>query len=83
VDGGTDAYTLDRVNAINDSLKKKRMHMPDLVTPAGIRQAYPLHSKAPAHLKWSREAIKGLTYLVTSTPVAKRNRQGKRPQLRM
>jgi len=35
----------------------ERMHMPDIVTPAGIRQAYPLHPKAPAHLKRSREAV--------------------------
>jgi len=33
--------------------------------PAGIRQAYQLHSKAPAHLRWSRQAIRGLTYLET------------------
>jgi len=41
------------------------MHWPDIVTPAGIRQAYPLHSRALAHLNWSRQAIRGLTYLVT------------------
>ena len=35
------------------------------VTPAGIRQAFPLHPKAPAHLKWARDAIKWLTYLIT------------------
>lgn len=29
------------------------------------RQAYPLHSRAPAHLNWSRQATRGLTYLVT------------------
>jgi len=38
----------------------KRMHMPDIVTPAGIRQAHPLRAKAPAHLKWSRMAVRGL-----------------------
>ena len=43
----------------------ERMHRPDIVTPAGIRQAYPLHDKAPAHLSWPRQAIRGLTYLET------------------
>jgi len=43
----------------------ERMHWPDIVTPAGIRQAYPLHDKAPAHLSWPRQAIRGLTYLET------------------
>jgi len=28
----------------------KRMHLPDIATAAGIRQAFPLHPKAPAHL---------------------------------
>jgi len=28
----------------------KRMHKPDIVTPAGIRQAYRLHGGTPAHL---------------------------------
>jgi len=41
------------------------MHWPDIVTPAGIRQAYPLHSRAPTHLSWSRQAIRGLTFLET------------------
>jgi len=41
------------------------MHWPDIVTPAGIRQAYPLYSKAPPHLSWSRKAVRGLTYLDT------------------
>jgi len=43
----------------------ERMHMPDIVTPAGIRQAYRLHGKAPAHLKWTRWALRGLTYMIT------------------
>ena len=33
-------------------------------TPAGIRQAFPIHSK-PKHLKWDRQVVKGLTYLMT------------------
>ena len=28
------------------------MHKPDIVTPAGIRQAHPLHPRAPAHLEY-------------------------------
>jgi len=43
----------------------KRMHWPDIATPAGIRQAYRLHAGAPPHLRWSRQAIRGLTYMVT------------------
>ena len=39
-----------------------RMHWPDIVTPAGIRQAYTLHSSVPAHLGWPRQAIRGLTW---------------------
>jgi len=39
--------------------------MPDKITPAGIRQAFKLHSKAPAHLGWSRWAIRGLAYMIT------------------
>jgi len=42
-----------------------RMHKPDIMTPAGIRQAHPLHPKAPAHLHWSTKAIKDLVYMVT------------------
>jgi len=41
------------------------MFEPDIVTPAGIKQAYPIHPKAPAHLRWSTRAIKGLVYMVT------------------
>jgi len=45
----------------------QRMHMPDIVTPAGIRQAYTyrLHGTAPDHLKWNGLALRGLTYMVT------------------
>jgi len=43
----------------------ERMHKPDIVTPAGIRQAYRLHGGAPAHINWSRWALRGLTYMVT------------------
>jgi len=43
----------------------KRMHKPDIVTPAGIRQDHRPHAGAPAHLKWNRAAIRGLTYMIT------------------
>ena len=40
------------------------MARPDKVTPAGIRQEFPIHTK-PRHLKWHRQSVKGLTYIVT------------------
>jgi len=42
-----------------------RMGRPDIVTPAGIKQDYPIHPKAPQHMEWSVRAIKGLVYMVT------------------
>jgi len=44
----------------------KRVHKPDTVTPAGIRQAYRLHAAAPTHMKWNRMAIKRLTLITAS-----------------
>jgi len=41
------------------------MHTTDIATPAGIRQAHPIHSKAPWHLGWGRQVLRGLTYIVT------------------
>ena len=35
-----------------------------ILTPAGIRQDHPVHSKPP-HLKWTRRQLKGLTYMIT------------------
>jgi len=35
------------------------MLKPDLVAPAGIRQAHPIHPKALPHSRWSREATWG------------------------
>ena len=43
----------------------RRMHQPDIATPAGIKRAYHIHPKAPAHLRWSTRAIKGLAYMDT------------------
>jgi len=34
-------------------------------TPAGIKQGFPIYPKAPQHLKWSRQAVKGLVYMAT------------------
>jgi len=42
-----------------------QLNKSDITTPAGIRQARPLHPKAPAHMKWSTKAIKGWAYMVT------------------
>ena len=36
----------------------------DVMTPAGIRQDFPIHTK-PKHIKWSRKALKGLVYVST------------------
>ena len=36
----------------------------DVVTPAGIRHDFPIHTK-PRHLRWTRKAVKGLIYLIT------------------
>jgi len=46
---------------------RERMCQPDIVTPADIRQAFPIpiHPKPPPHMRWARTAIRGLTYLVT------------------
>jgi len=41
------------------------MHQPDIAAPAGIRQAHRIYPRAPAHLRWSARAIKGLVYMVT------------------
>ncbi|KAF8416400.1 hypothetical protein EV426DRAFT_703786 [Tirmania nivea] len=42
----------------------KRMLRPDIVTPAGIRQAFPM-GRPSKQTKWNREALRGLTYVVT------------------
>ena len=36
-----------------------------IATPAGIKQEFPIYPKAPAYLKWSSRAVKGLVYMVT------------------
>lgn len=38
--------------------------LPDHITPAGIRQEYPIHHKSK-HLAWDWKSVKGLTYIVT------------------
>jgi len=42
-----------------------RTHKRDVATPAGIKQAYPMHPKAPPHMRWTTKAIKGLVYVGT------------------
>jgi len=56
----------------------RRMHKPDIVTPAGIRQAYRLHGGTPAHLRWSRLAIRADIYggQRSTGTVVERDRQG-------
>ena len=40
----------------------------EYVTAAWARgEDYPIHPNAPAHLKWAREVLRGLTYEVTDT----------------
>jgi len=36
-----------------------------IATPRGIKQEFPVFPKAPAHLRWSSRAVKGLVYMVT------------------
>ncbi|RPB29655.1 hypothetical protein L211DRAFT_32240 [Terfezia boudieri ATCC MYA-4762] len=40
------------------------MSKPSMTTPAGIRQAYPLHTRTP-QTKWDRDTLRGLMYLHT------------------
>jgi len=42
-----------------------RMNRPDIATPPGIRQEYPIPPKVPLHMGWSTRTIKGLVYIVT------------------
>lgn len=34
-----------------------RMHTPDIAILAGIREAHPIHRRAPRHLGWPREVL--------------------------
>ena len=44
----------------------RRMTQTSITTPAGIRQSFPMHPKLGRGRKeWSKQAIKGLTYLTT------------------
>jgi len=42
-----------------------RMQKKVIATPAGIKQEFTIYPKAPAHLKWSPMAVRGLVYMVT------------------
>ena len=43
----------------------------DAMTPAGIRHDSRIHEK-PKHLKWTKKAVKGLTYITTDRGPMKR-----------
>ena len=43
----------------------RRLGRTEIATPAGIKQRFPIYPKAPAHMKWSQLAVKGLVYMVT------------------
>lgn len=40
------------------------MGLADVMTPAGIRQDYPIHTK-PKHIMWSKKVLKGFVYVST------------------
>ena len=40
------------------------MGRPDQITPVGIGQEFPVHTK-PKHLGWPRKNLKGLVYITT------------------
>jgi len=42
-----------------------RLQKTTIATPVGIKQEFPIYPGAPAHLKWSVRAVKGLVYMVT------------------
>ena len=42
-----------------------RLQKTEIATLAEIKQEHPLHPRAPAHLRWSLTAIKGLVCMVT------------------
>ena len=42
-----------------------RLMEKSIATPAGIKQEFPIYPKAPPHFKWSRQAVRGLVYMVT------------------
>ena len=48
-----------------------RVTQANKITPAGIRQDHPIHTK-PKHLQWSRKQVKGLTFVVTDRGPMKR-----------
>ena len=42
-----------------------RLQRTVIAKPASIKQEFPIYPKAPAHMKWSSKAVKGLVYMVT------------------
>lgn len=67
VEGNEEADSRARRSAWLD----RRTAQPEIATPAGIRQAFPIHSR-PRWLKWDRQSLKGLTYIVTDRGLLKR-----------
>ena len=61
----------ERGNEEADSRARKEVEMGwrlqkiVIVTPAGVEQEHPMFPKVPAHLRWSRRALRGLVYMVT------------------
>lgn len=47
------------------------MNRASRITPAGIRQDHPIHSRPP-HLGWSRRQVKALSYIITDRGPLKR-----------
>jgi len=52
----------------------RKMQKTVVDTPGGIKQEFPIYTKAPAHLQWSRMAVKGLVYMVTDKGPQRRRR---------
>ena len=47
------------------------MQVANKITPAGIRQDHPIHTR-PKHLEWSRKQVRGLTFIATDREPMKR-----------
>jgi len=61
VKGNEEANYRAKLEALNGSLLQK----PNLATPASIKQAHPLYQHSSPVKSWDRQALKGLTYIVT------------------
>jgi len=54
----------DKIAGSRGGLVRGYQPEPEVSIPAGIRQAFPLHTR-PSDLKWDREALRDLTYIAT------------------